>query len=497
MRITAKHSKSILSAFSRDESGNFAVIFALCILMLMVSIGAAMDYSRMNDDRSKFQGALDAATLNAAISLRKHKWNKAKKNGKAHFKAHVPLNMESSLKSVKFTYEDETVYGKVKGKSENYFMGLVGIHKIDYEVDAAVYFPDYPIEVALVLDTTYSMVAGNKIGTLKTAAKDFVDSVLSSPTADRKISIVPFAQYVNVGRDKMGSTWLDATDEVIHVPQQCSTVTPIVSQSGCSTQSTNHPAVNVPESCSPATYNDGVLVSPASCTAAYTQPAYTSSSQSCTNITYGPPETTCQPPYDYTVYWNGCVASRNYPRNLEDVDFSFRVPGPNSLVCPSEILPLTDKKSKLKNKINALTPVGSTYIPQGVAWGARTLSKMKPYGQAKSKTKMANLKGRRFLVLMTDGINVSSPLVPSSPLHTGNDAAKADTWLAESCENAKDNDIEIFTVSFGASVNATTQTLLRECATSDDNYFHAETNADFKNSFSSIADLILALHLSV
>ncbi len=285
MKSAAKAFKSKFVAFRANETGSVLIIFVLCFLVLVLAIGALVDYTRMTNDRSKFQAVLDAATLNAAISLSKNDWAVAKQDGEESFSINLPLTMKNSLLSVELTYVDETVYGKVKSKSENYFMGLFGVKKINYEVEAAVYLPDYPIEVSLVLDTTYSMTVGNKIGTLKTAANNFVDSVLSSPTADRKISIVPFAQYVNVGRDKMGSTWLAAEDEVIQVPEQCTTTTPIVSQSGCTTQTTNHPATEVPEQCSPAVYNDGVLVSPASCTPAYTQPASTSSSQSCSNIT--------------------------------------------------------------------------------------------------------------------------------------------------------------------------------------------------------------------
>jgi hypothetical protein len=396
--------------------------------------------------------------------------------------------------SVDFTYNDDTIVGKAKGKSENFFMGLVGINKIDYEVQAAVYFPDYPIEVSLVLDTTGSMSFDGKIETLKTAAKEFVDTVISSPTADRKISIVPFAQYVNVGRDKMGETWLDAQDVV--VPEQCCTRTPIdYSQSTCTTQTTNHPAVDVPEQCYPATYNDGVQTSPASCTPARTKPAYTSTGRTCSNIVYGAPVTTCQP--SYTINWNGCVASRNYPRNLNDTDFSFRVPGPNNLVCPSEITPLTKNKTTLTNAINGLVAVGKTYIPQGLAWGVRTLSKEAPYTEGKSDAEMVTKKGKRFLVLMTDGENVVSPLVPSSPLHTGNDIDKSNEWLTEACSNAKNDNIEIFTVSFGAGVDADTKALLGQCATKEENYFHAANNTDFKTSFQSIADLILTMHLSM
>lgn len=497
MNIFTHSIKSKIRNFHKDESGNFAVIFVVCLFMLTLVIGAATDYSRMSRDRSKFQGILDSATLNAAISLRKKQWEQAKQDGVDHFSAQIPLNMETDIVSVDFTYVDDIITGKLKSKSENYFMGLVGINKIDYEVEAAVYFPDYPIEVAMVLDTTFSMTADNKIDTLKTAAKDFVETVLANSTGDRKISIVPFAQYVNVGRDKMGENWLDAEDQVVQVPQQCHTTTPIVSKSGCTTQTTNHPATNVPEQCSPASYNDGVQTSPPTCTPAYTQPAYTSSYETCTNIVYGDPVTTCQPAYSYTIYWNGCVASRNYPLNLQDKDFSFKVPGPNGLLCPSEITPLTSNKSALKSAIDALIPVGNTYIPHGMAWGTRTLSKMAPYNEAKADGEMTAKKGRRYLMLMTDGVNVVSPQIPASPLHNGSDIDLANDYLTETCTNAKNSNIEVFTVSFGTGVDEDTQDLLRDCASQEDYYFHAGTSTEFKESFKAIADLIVTLHLSM
>jgi Flp pilus assembly protein TadG len=491
-------SQVILHRFYRDERGNFALIFAFCLLAIMLCIGAAMDYTRMSNARTKFQAALDSATLTAAMSLKKMDWDDAKQAGLDHFASNVDLVNDPDIKSIELTYVDDRVHGTVKSKSENYFMALAGINQMNYQVDAEVYFPNYPIEVSLVLDTTGSMDAAGKMPTLKSAAKDFIDTVLTGANGiDRKISIVPFAQYVNVGRDKMGSLWLDAADEVVHVPEQCSTSTPILSQSDCHTTTTNHPAQNIPESCTGAVYNDGVQVSPPVCTPAYTQPAYTSSSEVCNNIVYGDPVTTCQPAYDYTIYWNGCVASRNYPRNLQDTDFSFRVPGPNQLVCPSEITPLTDNKTTLKSAIDALIPVGSTYIPAGIAWGARTLSSQEPYGQAKTDAQMTAKKGKRFLVLMTDGVNVVSPEVPTSPLHTGGDIAKSDTWLTEACNAAKSDNIEVYTVSFGAGVDASTQDLMRKCASKDENYFHAGTNASFMNSFKSIADAIITLHLSM
>lgn len=483
--------------FMKDTSGSFLIIFTLVLLVVLFSMGALMDYLRMKDAKSDFQNALDSATLAAAISLKEHGWDQAKIDGKDHFLANIDDGSNSNITSVDFTYENDVVYGKLVGHSDTYFMSVAGIDDMNYTVNAAVKFPNYPLEVSMVLDTTGSMSVGGKMTTLKTAANDFVDAILSVSTADRKISIVPFAQYVNVGRDKLGESWLDAADQVVHVPEQCSTNTPIISQSGCTTTTTNHPAQNIPEQCTGAVYNDGVMVSPASCTPAYTQPAYTSTSETCANTVYGTPVTTCQPAYDYTIEWNGCVASRNYPRNLEDGEYNKKVPGPNGLTCPAAITALTDNKTVLKNAISALTPVGNTYIPQGIVWGTRTLSPGKPFEGGRSTSEMAALKGKKFMVLMTDGENVVSPEIPDLPLHTGTNINKANDWLIESCNNAKNTDITIYTVSFGSGVSNDTKNLMKSCASKNKFYFHASSNAALKKSFKEIADSILTIHLSL
>lgn len=490
---------SYFAEFLRNTAGNFAMTLALGVMAIMVAAGSALDYSTMSENRTKFQNVLDSAALAAAIALKKQQWSDAEVVGLDHFNGQVLPQLQNEVQSLQFDYVDDTVRATLMGRSDNTFMKLAGVPYLDYKVEAAVRFPDFPIEVAMVLDTTFSMSVGGKINTLKSAAREFVDTILETGgvAGDRKISIVPFAKYVNVGRDKMGSNWLDAEDEEITHPEQCTTTSPIISQSDCHTETINHPARQIPETCSPAVYQDGVRISGASCTPARTEPAYTSTRQVCNNIVYGPPETTCQPAWTETIYWNGCVASRRNPRHLNDRDFQFRVPGPNRLVCPSEIIGLTDNKSQLHAAINSITAVGDTYIPQGVVWGMRTLSPHAPYEGGRSMANMNSLNGRKYLVLMTDGINVRSPQIPGSPLHDGTDVNKADQYLERACDNVKDEGIEVFTVSFGSGVDADTRALLENCATAERNYFHADTNTDFKDVFRNIADQIITVHLTL
>lgn len=488
--------KTKLLDLFKGQSGNVAITFALTSLVIVGVAGSAVDYTRMYNAKSDYQNAADAAALTAAIMYRTESWANANRNGQDHFNESI-TEVDATLQqlSINLADDESNITVDAGGMVQSTILGVLGYEGLGYSVRAVVDLPDYPIEVTMVLDTTFSMSVDGKIATLKTTAKEFVDTLLQHDFADVKISIVPFAQYVNVGRHQMGQPWLDAQDEVIVTPRQCSTRRDIISKR-CSTSTTNHPRQWIPESCRPAQYNDGVQVSPASCTPGHWRDAYSTSSESCTNINYGPEYEVCTPETTQTIYWNGCVASRNHDFNLRDFDFSRKVPGPNQLICPSEITPLTDNKNQLKQAINALNTVGETYIPQGIAWGARTLSSREPYGEAMTDAVRTAQDGKRYLILMTDGVNSKSAQVPSSPLHNGTDVDQSNDWTEEACDFAKADDIEVFTVAFGSAVDNATKDLLRDCATKPANFFNATQNSQLVDTFRAIANSILVVFLS-
>ncbi|MEM7214916.1 MAG: pilus assembly protein TadG-related protein [Pseudomonadota bacterium] len=490
--------------FLGEESGNVALTFVLMAFVILGITGGAIDYSRVVNVRSDYQDAADAAAIAAAIESKKESWDKSRKLGLDYLDAQSPLNDSILITSKDITKVNDEIIATVRGASQNSLLSAFGFGSFDFEVKSVVKLPDYPIEVAMVLDNTFSMSVDGKIGALKTTAREFVDTLLDHDLSDVKISIVPFAQYVNVGPGFLGASWLEAQNEIKITPRQCSMQQDVVSKSGCRTEYTNHPARDVPEQCSPAKYNDGVLVQPASCTPASRAPAHTTSQEVCSNVVHGAPYEVCTPETRQTIYWNGCVASRANPLNTNDNDYSRKVPGPNQLTCPSPITPLTDDKNRLRNAINGMVTVGDTYIPQGVVWGYRTLTNRVPFDQALSDGIRTSKDGRRFLIVMTDGINTKSPeytrdVFPNRMdvgLHTGSDRSVADDLTLDTCQVAKSDDIEIFTVSFGNGVDATTKAMMQSCASKNDNYFDAATNNDLVATFESIADRIVTVYLA-
>ena len=55
-----------LAMFSRDARGGVAVMAALMLLVILLFVGASVDYSRLSTARTQLQSTADAAALDAA-----------------------------------------------------------------------------------------------------------------------------------------------------------------------------------------------------------------------------------------------------------------------------------------------------------------------------------------------------------------------------------------------------------------------------------------------
>ncbi|TPI17998.1 pilus assembly protein [Mesorhizobium sp. B4-1-1] len=81
--------------------------------------------------------------------------------------------------------------------------------------------------------------------------------------------------------------------------------------------------------------------------------------------------------------------------------------GPNTSCSTTAITPLTDVSTStgattVKNAIDAMVDVGATNVPEGMAWGWRTLSSTAPFTEGRAETEKGNDK---VLIVLTDGAN--------------------------------------------------------------------------------------------
>jgi hypothetical protein len=160
-----------------------------------------------------------------------------------------------------------------------------------------------------------------------------------------------------------------------------------------------------------------------------------------------------------------------------------------------------------------MSAVGGTVIPLGLQWGWRMLSP-EWRGEWGGTMNANNLPldyntptMNKVIILMTDGDND----FPSSPTYTSyktladgalgtTNKTTADTNLINKvntlCTTIKSHNVIIYTIAFGTAINATSQTMLRNCASKSIYYFASPTTASLKATFGQIAQNLNSLHIT-
>lgn len=190
--------------------------------------------------------------------------------------------------------------------------------------------------------------------------------------------------------------------------------------------------------------------------------------------------------------WKGCVGSRPNPLDLSPGQSGGKYPAIASVPCNAAVLPLTTNYDDVRSRINVMTATGSTYIPTGLLWGWNVLDNQAPFTEGLSKVKLKELRGRKAIVLMTDGENTISPTYPA---HDGRDKATSNNNLVSICNNVKNDDITVYTVSFMVPTRPI-KDILQNCATSTENYFDAANPAELAKAFTQIAHDLAAVRIA-
>ncbi len=182
--------------FAKGEQGNLT-IFALSLFVLMVMIGGlSIDLMRYESMRTSLQNTLDRATL-ASASL--SQTLEPEEVVIDYFdKAGLSQYLQSVNVSEGLNYRE--VVADAEAATDPFFLHMIGIDAMDAPGHSMAEQRMTNVEIVLVLDVSGSMNSNNRLTNLKTAAREFVDTVLSSDDEDRiSISIVPFNGQVNLG----------------------------------------------------------------------------------------------------------------------------------------------------------------------------------------------------------------------------------------------------------------------------------------------------------
>ena len=457
--------QKILGKFSSDQSGAVAVVFAVSCLVLIMTMGLAIDYARNESVRSDVQTALDDALLSAAAQSRRQDADPVKL-AKKFFEENWTRKYKDALVDFQVVKGDNgSLTGNAVVSMPTTLTQVAGIKKMQLNLSSSVQMGEGSLELVLALDTTGSM-AGAKIDSLKSSATELVETLFDISSANEriKIGVVPFAQYVNVGQENRNESWMSVPADSSEENEYCYDRQNVIGTSNCRTETAT------------AT-NDGV--------------PYTYTYETC-DYEYSDPEHVCEP-ITSTIAWHGCAGSRGHPLNTQDQSFEDPVPGVMNQTCGMQVLPLSSDEGPVLDALNGLTASGETYIPAGLTWGWRALSPEAPFtGGAAYDAEKEGVPVRKILVLMTDGANTKSPTYPS---HDGLDGEVSDSLTSELCTNIKATGIELYTVAFEVS-DDDTKTLLRSCASSTKNFFDAESSESLRMAFVNIAKDVTPLRLS-
>lgn len=192
---------ALLRRFRKDEGGAFIAIFAVLGVVLIATAGAVVDYTSVEQARTRAQVALDAAALALQPSI--YSQNETWLKSKAQAVLTERMN-DARITATVLTLTKDTSVGEIyMTASVNVpmsFVALIGINTLTANIESKATRGSVNLEVALALDITGSM-QGSKINDLIDSANELIDLVVQdtqTPTYT-KLAIVPYSAAVNVG----------------------------------------------------------------------------------------------------------------------------------------------------------------------------------------------------------------------------------------------------------------------------------------------------------
>lgn len=331
---------------SRSRSGNVAIMFSLAIVPIVGGIGAAVDYSMANSNRTSMQKALDATAL-ALAKLMPLTQAQLDEKGWQLFSASLGTMKVNMPKSglVIATPTIGKIHLTATGQYTPQISGFMGVSTFPVTAETEVQWGMKKLELALALDNTGSMADNNKMTELKKAAKNLLTTLKASAMnpGDVKVAIIPFHKEVRVDTSTYGAstTWLKWDD-------------------------------------------------------------WDSNNQNCSGNFWN---YTCTPKNHNT--WDGCIMDRDQSYDANDTaptSSATRFPAKQCSYSLTTLMPLSYDWIALANKIDAMQPNGNTNVTIGLVWAWHALTSGDPLTEAAAPASDLS----KYIILMTDGENTQN-----------------------------------------------------------------------------------------
>ncbi len=462
--------------FQKGEDGNITTMGIFLVPLMLVLGGMSVDFMRFESERALIQDTADRAALAAANLEFTNPGEGVAKVRDFFEKANLDQYLDGDA-IVTETINNRTVEVNVTRPMNTFFLKLAGVDSLNAGATSVATQGVGNVEISLVLDISGSMrhatydADGNATGktkmeALQEAATTFVNTALQESNQDRvSISLVPYSQHVNAGADIFSRM----NTNQLHDYAYC------------------------------VEFEDGDFAEP------------------------------------------GIDMSRTYQQGQFMDHWSSGSTLNDPMCAPrwfEEINAVTQDRQGLINQIAALEPTTMTSIHLGMKWGMALLDpSARPLvapdvdpafagRPANYSTDDVDHNTRKVIVVMTDGQNTDATYIKDEYYQTADDAyhwannpfkywynnnvhgsyhsqwdfkevrynnAKGNALLADSCDAARDKNVQVFAIAFEAPENGAQ--VMSECATTINHFFN--TNGDDLNAvFEAIAEQVTDLRLT-
>lgn len=512
MKMIAPIAHRFLTRTAAEERGGVAIMMALAAMPLALLAFAAVEFANYSTSKGDLQDAMDVAVMTVArssetdaaqlealgLSVLTQTFNGT--GGRTRY----------TFSNVAFPDVDGVVTGRATLTLDPIVASLFGVQGLKMNAVSQAARLGERLEIALVLDNTYSMLTNNRLGITKEAATNFVDTLEAAAGRTRvadalKISLVPYSVTVKVGPDYRSAAWMDGSaispihDDIFTVPgaNRFTLFNQMgVSWAGC-VESRPYPH-DVRES--PPTPAD-----PSSLFVPYFAPdEHDDWTKSYTND-YVPDDALI------TASWQerqGSVAKYDQPPIAATHMGSGYYYGPNYNCVLQKVVRLTTDMTAVRAGIAGMVATGDTYSNLGMMWGWHSLSPLAPFSDGASYGSGV----KKIAVLMTDGENalynngslnasiysgggyVGSGRFGITSGSAAERRAALDARMVEVCTNMKAKGIIVYTIR--VEVTTGDGAPLRDCASDPGKFYNVAAAADLDATFKKIADSLLNLRLA-
>lgn len=462
-KISSRKAKQRFRAYMLGTAAAAAVAFGLTVPVVMTAMGVTVDLAKVYMVRERLGRALDSSALAAAASTTNDE--AVREQVENYFEVNFPAEKIGDAYDLVVDISGNEISVSASAHVETSFMRMMGYDYVDVHMETVVVREVQGLEVVMVLDNTGSMSENDNIGSLRTAATNFVN-ILFDSTSDAssiKVGLVPFSNSVNVGRYGLGKTPAGATYDggytFVRLPE----------------------GVDYTTSYTSSTHWYG-------CVLAF--PTGTYSSSRIDNDPYPDDVQNTQGPWDAYLYEN-YVCSGAAPHRTCGYRLSSR---PNRDCPETTVVPLTSNPSTLLSSIATMQAQGNTLGNFGMAWGYRLISPERPFTEG---SPWGDNNWRKAVVMMTDGVNTMNR--EYSAYWRGRNHRIGTPGLNDRfedvCATLKANNVTVYTVTFYSGVDDETKDIFRRCATDETKFFDAPSQEDLVLVFERISRELGNLHI--